>query len=177
MKHDATGRSKYTRFARLDHGLLEAPAYRSLSPNARALLTELAMLENGRNNGEMFLSVRDACDRMGVADHNAASNAFAELETMGFIECTRDAHFAVKAGEGSRARCWRLTWLSTPCQRIGPTCDFRDRRPEPGTRANKRLIAGCEALKRYKKLQASGSLPVLESAALPLERAAKSITK
>lgn len=176
MKHDATGRSKGSRFARLDHNLLDSPAYRSLSPNARALLVELVMMENGRNNGELFLSVRDAADRMGVADTAAAMRAFAELEKMGFIACTRDGHFAVKASEGSRARCWRLTWQSTPCLRIGPTCDFRERRPEPESRANRRMIAGCEVLKRYRKVQSSGKLPVVNFATPTPKRAEDSTT-
>lgn len=172
MKTDATGRSKGGRFTRLDHALLSTPAYRSLSPNARSLLVEIAMLENGRNNGELFLSVRDAADRMGVVDHSAATKAFSELERAGFIACTKDAHFAVKAGAGSRARCWRLTWQSTPCLRIGPTNEFSNREPEPGTRSNKRAIAGCTALKRYRGLQTSGNLPVVDFATLKPERVA-----
>lgn len=174
MKHDATGRSKSGRFARLDHGLLSSQAYRSLTPNARSLLVELTMMENGRNNGELFLSVRDAADRMGVADHSAATKAFADLEAAGFIACTREAHFAVKAGEGSRARCWRLTWQSTPCLRMGPTNGFHDHEPEPGSRANKRAAAGCKALKRFRGIQASGNLPVVDFATPKPKRVADS---
>jgi hypothetical protein len=62
-KPNATGRSMTTRFARLDHRLLESSAYRALSPNARALLVELTMLENGNNNGSLWLSVRDGAAR------------------------------------------------------------------------------------------------------------------
>lgn len=164
MKHDATGRSKGSRFARLDHGLLSSQAYRSLTPNARSLLVELTMMENGKNNGELFLSVRDAADRMGVADHSAALKAFADLVTAGFITCTQDGYFAVKAGEGSRARSWRLTWLSTPCLKMGPTNEFRDHEPEAGARANKRAAAGCRALKRYRREKSTNSLPVVDSA-------------
>ena len=98
------------RFARLSHKLLESGAYRALSPNARSLLVELAMMENGKNNGTLFLSVRDAADRMGIASPQAAGRAFDELEELGFIACTTAAHFALKAGTGSRARAWRLTW-------------------------------------------------------------------
>lgn len=176
MKPDKKGRSQTTRFARLDHGLLTSPAYRSLSPNARSLLIELAMMENSKNNGELFLSVRDAADRMGIADHHAVTKAFDELEGMGFIACTKDAHFAVKAGSGSRARCWRITWQSTPSLRLAPTHEYQTRRAEPGTRANKRMAAGCDALKRYAKEQAKNNLPVVDSTTLPRERVADSTT-
>jgi hypothetical protein len=113
--------------------LLTSPAYRSLSPNARSLLVELVMMENGKNNGELFLSVRDAADRMGVADLSAATAAFTQLETGGFIACTRDAHFAVKAGAGSRARCWRahLAIHTVPADRPN------QRVPPAGTGASK----------------------------------------
>ncbi len=59
-KPNATGRSMTSRFARLDHRLLESAAYRALSPNARALLVELTRMDNGSNNGALWLSVRDA---------------------------------------------------------------------------------------------------------------------
>src|SRR3546814_8378969 len=99
-----------SRFTRLDHRLLTTPAYRALSPNARSLLVELAMMENGKNNGSLFLSVRDAAHRMGVSDPKTAGAAFDELQDLGFVDMVADAHFAIKAGKGSRARVWRLTW-------------------------------------------------------------------
>ena len=50
-KPNQTGRNPTTRFARLDHRLLNSPAYRALTPTARALLVELTMLDNGENCG------------------------------------------------------------------------------------------------------------------------------
>jgi hypothetical protein len=147
------GRSPTGRFARLAHKLLESGAYRSLSPNARALLVELAMMENGKNNGTLFLSVRDAADRIGISDPHAAGRAFDELEQRGFIACTSEAHFAVKAGAGSRARAWRLTWEAVGGKR-GPSNEFEEREPEPKTRARARMIAGQKALKRWKRQEA-----------------------
>ncbi len=120
---DRKGRSSNTdRFVRLGHNLLSSNAYRALTPNARSLLVELAMLDNGANNGSLYLSVRDAAARMGVADLTAASRAFDELMALGFIDLAQDAHFRVKAAEASRARCWRLTWLPCP-SRKAPTWD------------------------------------------------------
>jgi hypothetical protein len=139
------------RFARLGHKMLLASAYRALTPNARALLVELAMMENGSNNGvKLYLSVRDAADRMGVADLKAASAAFKELEALGFIVMTADAHFAVKAGKGSRARVWRLTWQAMN-GRMGPTVDYEKREPEPKTAAHRRMRRGLQALARWRK--------------------------
>ncbi|WP_221795688.1 hypothetical protein [Aquisediminimonas sediminicola] len=162
------------RFVQLDHSFLETQAYRTLSPNARSLLVELKMIHNGRNNGELFLSVRDAADRMGVADTTAASNAFDELEKMGFISCTQDAHFARKAGDGSRARCWRLTWESAPCIKAGPTNDYLNAMPDPeNKKAIRRMEAGCRVLKRHRQNVTSQKSTVAENATLESKRVAK----
>ena len=120
-KVNATGRSKYTRFARLEHSLLESAAFRSLSPNARALLIEFTRMDNGRNNGEIWLSVRDAAALMGVANTKSSSAALSELQDMGFIVMTKDAHFNIKSADSSRARCWRLTWVLFPINKVRQT--------------------------------------------------------
>lgn len=156
------GRTRTGRFARLDHRILHSCAYRALTPNDRALLTELISLENGENNGSLYLSVRDAAHRMGVSDLTAASTSFKRLQEYGFIRMTEDSHFHVKASEKSRARCWRLTWLAGP-GRKGPTMDFLDFEPEPGTRDRKRMERGLRCLKRYKRAKDSGKFPELDS--------------
>ena len=56
-------------------------AYR---PQHARLLVELCDLYNGQNNGEVFLSHRDAARRLGVGK-NLAGKAFRELEDRGFI--------------------------------------------------------------------------------------------
>lgn len=157
------GRNRTGRFVKIDHSLLSSEAYRALSPNARSLLIELAALENGKNNGSLYLSVRDAAARMGVADTTAASRAFDELQELGFIVLTKDAHFHVKVSEHSRARCFRLTWLPVPGQRKAPSLEFLDRKPPPDARAYKRMQAGCAAWKRYRKALTSGRMPVLDT--------------
>jgi len=161
-KPNQTGRNATTRFARLDHRLLSSCAYRALTPTARALLVELTMLENGANNGSLYLSIRDAADRIGIVDLTAARNAFDELQDLGFIAMTEEAHFHVKAAEKSRARCWRLTWLAGP-GRKGPTMEYATCQPQPGTKPHKRMEKGMRALKRYGKARDSGRLPVVDS--------------
>jgi hypothetical protein len=160
-KPNATGRNETSRFARLDHRILTSNAYRALTPNARSLLVELVMIYNGENNGSLYLSVRDAAHRMGVADLKAASRAFDDLMALGFIEVTQESRF-VPTSETSRARCWRLTWLPGP-SRKAPSWSFLDREPEPQTAGRKRMERGQRALKAYRKARDSGRLPVLDS--------------
>ena len=161
-KPNRTGRSQNSRIARLDHSLLNFNAYRALSPNARALLFEMTMLDNGSINGGLYPSVRDAGDRIGIVDLTAVRNAFSELKDLGFIEMTEDAHFHVKSADKSRARCWRPTWLAGP-GRKGPTLAYATRQPEPGTKAHMRRERGLRALKTLRKARDSGKLPVLDS--------------
>jgi hypothetical protein len=159
---NVSGRNNTSRFARLDHRILHSNAYRALSPNDRSLLVELTSLDNGENNGSLYLSVRDAADRMGVADLSAASRSFDTLQYLGFIQMVEDATFNVKASERSRARCWRLTWLAGP-GRKAPTWDFLQREPMPKTREHKRMERGLRALKAFRRARDSGRLPVLDS--------------
>jgi hypothetical protein len=161
-KANAKGRSQNSRFVRLDHYLLESAAYRSLSPNARSLLVELSMIDNGSNNGAIWLSVKDASARIGNANLQSVSAAFRELETAGFIRLTRDAHFRVKASGTARARCWRLTWLAVPAASMAPTNEWKTYDPPPQTRERKRMLAGQQALKRFKKVQSEGKSPVYD---------------
>jgi hypothetical protein len=157
-KPNATGRSMTSRFVRLDHRLLESAAYRALSPNARAVLVELTRMDNGSNNGVLWLSVRDAAAHMGVANTKTASAALSELQDMGFIVMTKDAHFRVKAADTSRARCWRLTWLPVP-KRQGPTNDYQERQPSTKL-ARSRMEAGLRALKAFKRMASQNQMPV-----------------
>src|SRR4051812_45241532 len=76
----------------LRRSLVHSPQFSALSSTARSLLLELQGIYNGTNNGRLFLSVRDAAARLGLADLKAAMNAFNELETLGFISQTVAAH-------------------------------------------------------------------------------------
>lgn len=159
---NATGRNPTTRFVRLDYAIVNSNAYRSLTCNARALLVELVMLSNGSNNGSIYLGVRDAAHRIGLADTTAARNALDELTDTGFITMTQDGHFRIKASETSRARCWRLNWLHGPGRRM-PSIDFLTHEPAPHTKAYRRMDRGNRVLKAYRRARDSGRLPVLES--------------
>jgi hypothetical protein len=82
---DKRGRSlRGERFVKLEHWLLRTPAWRSLTPVARALYIELAQRYNGANNGEISLSVREAAELVHIAK-DTASKSFHELEEKGFV--------------------------------------------------------------------------------------------
>lgn len=164
-KPNATGRSNTDRFVRLPHLILNSCAYRSLSLKARCLLVELGMLYNGSNNGGIFLSVEDAKCRLGLGDHHTVTAAFNELQELGFITKTAEAHFHVKTSETSRARTWRLNWEAGP-GRKGPSMDFLAHEAEPKTTARARMERGMRALKKFRKAKAEGKMPVVESTIL-----------
>lgn len=159
---NATGRNNTSRFARLDYRILKSNAYRALCPNDRSLLVDIIMLYNGENNGSLYLSVRDAAHRMGVADLSAAGRSFDTLQDLGFIEMTLPSEFRPGSSDRSRARCWRLTWLPGP-GRKAPSWEFLDRQPEPQTPARKRMERGLKALKAFGKARDQNKMPVLDS--------------
>lgn len=149
------------RFTGVPHTVMKSEAYRSLSSTARSLLFELAMIENGKNNGSLYLSVRDAADRLGMSDPNSVTNAFDELTDRGLICCTKAAHFEVKAADHSRARCWKLTWKAA--NRRPPSDEWRAYCAPPDSGAAKRARRGMAALKRYGYALSAHRLPVLET--------------
>ena len=122
------------------------------------------MIENGKNNGSLYLSVRDAADRLGLSDQKATMRAFDDLLDRGLIVCTKEAHFEVKAADQSRARCWALTWLAR--DRKGPTNEWESYRAPAKTRARRRADRGLKAQKRYLKAQTSHRLPDVDSTAV-----------
>ncbi|MGN3974754.1 hypothetical protein [Tsuneonella sp. SYSU-LHT278] len=147
----------------LPHSLIESAAYASLDLTARSLLTELIYLYRGDNNGAIFLSAADAAARLGQSDKRPALRAFADLQDRGFITLAKDAHFAIKASETSRARCWRLTWLVWPeCPQKAKrtsTNEWQAYQPAGKTRASRRADKRLRAQAKYRKDRASGRLP------------------
>lgn len=161
-KPNQTGRDdKTARFVMLPHRVLESAAYASLSAWAKLLLTELVAIFDGDNNGSIYLSADDATNRLGLADKKPVLRAFSQLEEVGLIELTKPAHFDVKTGETSRARCWRLAWLVWPespnRSRRTPMYDWEQYQAS-GKRADKRL----KALAKYRRAKARGKFPGVE---------------
>ena len=110
----------------------DSPAYRSLSIGGRALLVELRALYNGSNNGELFLSVREAARRLGC-DKDFAAKLFVELRDHGFIRPREVGAFNVKATSGKgRATSWILT--DQPFgNAVAGTKDYMRWQPTPAT--------------------------------------------
>jgi len=104
-KHRRNSGDWFARHVRLHFWMMKSPAWRDLTPTARALLVELYALYNGSNNGDLFLSVRDAARRLAVAD-NTAWRSLQELERHGFIRAAKRGAFHLKV---RHATCWILT--------------------------------------------------------------------
>ena len=166
-KINAKGRNQNVtkRFTALPHEILLSPAYRSLDLTARALLTEIAMIENGRNNGSLWLSVKDAVDRLGLTDARPVMRSFDALQETGLIRMTKEAHFSIKASETSRARCWRLTWLAFDGKPASN--EWRDHLPQGGTPESKRAHKGLQAMDRYRKQLSANKIPVVDFTVTP----------
>ena len=105
MKRPGTG------FIRLTHALVDGEAFMLASNGARCLLILIWRRFNGRNNGQIPLSVREAADWLHCGK-TATARYFAELQQLGLIEAVTKGQFAIKSGTGKNAATtWRLTFL------------------------------------------------------------------
>ena len=105
-RHNRKGRTRRgERFVKLEHWLLKTPAWRALTPAARALYVELAQRYNGFNNGEISMSVREAARLLNIAK-DTASKTFRQLEEKGFIRPHSSGSFHFKL---RHATTWILT--------------------------------------------------------------------
>jgi hypothetical protein len=129
-KVNKTGRSQTEgRFILLGLWLFDSPAYRSLSVVARCLYDELKRSYNGSNNGDVFLSVRDAAKKLHVGK-STASEAFKELEERGFTRLKRKGAFNLKS---DARRGMASTWILTEYEHANKlaTKDFMHWRGTP----------------------------------------------
>ena len=72
------------RHVQLPEYLQASEAWRTLKPGPRALYIELKRRYNGRNNGQIVLSHRQAAEALNV-NRNTVGAWFAELQERGFI--------------------------------------------------------------------------------------------
>lgn len=123
------GKSNYqSAHVRIHLWELQTLAYRSLSVGARALLVEVRALCNGNNNGDLYLSVREAGMRLGVSK-DTAGRYFAELLDRGFIREGKKGFFSMKsASRRGQATSWVLT--DQPHGTALPTKDFMHWQPQ-----------------------------------------------
>jgi hypothetical protein len=101
-------KSEVRLFVQMYHDVMDTPAWRTMSHGARNLYVALKRSYNrkARNNGRIFLSVRDA-SLMIKAHKDLVSYWFKELQHYGFIVMTRQGALGID-GKG-RAPHWRLT--------------------------------------------------------------------
>ena len=92
------------------HDTHKSPAFKQLSFGARALFVALKM-RCVKNNGHVYLSLRDAGEEIGHKDRNDLSDWYRELEHYGFIVKTEAASLGVD-GKG-KAPHWRITDMPT----------------------------------------------------------------
>ena len=89
--------------------MMQTEAWQSLTPASVRVWIELTSRFNGRNNGIIALSARDAAARCNIAK-DTATKSFAELVEKGFLECATPGGFTRKVRHATE---WRLTHL--PC--------------------------------------------------------------
>ena len=99
-------RSRSGRFTIVYDALMKTDAWSTLKPGPRALYLELKRRFNGVNNGQIFLSHRDAAKALNVSK-NTVGPWFKELASRGFIHETQGA-FLGPSGMG-QASLWAIS--------------------------------------------------------------------
>jgi len=98
-------------FIRLSHSLVDSESFAIASNGARSLLILLWRRYNGRNNGSLSCSVREAATWLHCGKSQAGVY-FTELQQLELIEAVNKGNFTVKIGDGRRAATtWRLKFL------------------------------------------------------------------
>jgi hypothetical protein len=111
-RHRGYDKGRLQPFVPLLKDTLQTPAWRAMSHGARSLYVALRgrLANDCRNNGRVFISVRDACKEIG-SSHEQVVRWFKELQHYGFIVMT-SAGCSGFDGKG-RAPHWRLTELGS----------------------------------------------------------------
>jgi hypothetical protein len=108
-------------FVAVPKAILEAPAWRAMSPEGRLLWIDLRgwLRNDGLNNGKVLRSCRDAAKSIGLSK-NTVARRFSELEHYGFLRKTAPG-FLGSDGRGIAAK-YRFTDLAYGTH--PPTRDF-----------------------------------------------------
>ena len=100
------GRSESGRFLKLPHIVLNNEDYINLSYKSKALLTDLAMQYNGKNNGD-FSAALGVMRKRGWTRSATLSAATKELVEANWILKTREGRFL---NPGGRCALYAITW-------------------------------------------------------------------
>lgn len=115
-------------FVQLWHWVLRTPAYRHLSPGARAAYVQIKMIYNGSNNGALGLSTRMLAGDLKMSQATAA-RFLTELEEHGFVVRQRQSSFNQKR----MATEWALTEVRNDVTSEAPSKAFLRWQP-PGAK-------------------------------------------
>jgi hypothetical protein len=139
---EANGRSKEDRgFVRLNHWMLKSAAFKALDPFEVRILVELYNLYNGRNNGYLFLSCREAAERCNMGK-NKAGTSFHHLIELGFIRRRADEPENYNLREANH---WILTEFDFG--KIAATKDFMSWQPPPDLKSRPLSKTSCPSLR------------------------------
>lgn len=100
----AKGRNE-PNFIQLRHDIYKSEAWKSLSTNAKCVWLEIVFRFNGKNNGEIPLSCREAASVCHIGK-GTAKRCFDDLIERGLIKVTEESNFNYKM---KRSRRWALT--------------------------------------------------------------------
>jgi len=109
------------RFVMLYQDLIESVAWKSLNGDARSLYLNVAAKYNGKNNGRISFSAREAAPALNISRATTA-RAFRNLIDRGFITIAKRSGFNLKRGQ-DRATEYRLT--EYPCNVTGKRAGFK----------------------------------------------------
>ena len=104
-------------FLKLSHSLVDCPAFTDASAGATRLLILLWRRFNGRNNGDIPCSVREAA-AWCKCGKSAAAAYFIELQERGLISPVSKGRFTSRGARQNVATKWLLTFL--PSKQGGP---------------------------------------------------------
>lgn len=136
-------RSKYgkqpksERFIKIDHWVVRSLAWHELKPQQRCVYLLLMERYNGRNNGQISLSVREAA-KLGRMAPATANKALARLMELGFIKRTFKGSFSQKIRDSSdRSYASEYAVTALAIGKASATKGFMRWRPEKSTVQNK----------------------------------------
>lgn len=125
------------KFVQLEHWVMDCDAWRDMKPGPRSLYLELKRKFNGVNNGNIFLSHRDAAKLLCVG-RDTVGQYFQQLVEHGYIVETR-GHCLGPVGVGQSAS-YALTEL--PVDEKPATKDFRQWKKQNPRRKTRHSLAG-----------------------------------
>lgn len=141
-RHDNTGRSiGQARHTRLEEWFMLTSAWRNTGVYERCLYIEIKRRYNGRNNGDIAMSHREAEHRLGCSNKPVRA-AFKGLLEKGFIKVATKGSFDWKSRQDGLGNGRSTRWIITehpvdvPGRGLTATKDFARWQPEGNSRCD-----------------------------------------